>query len=56
MHEQNFTNDLKLVPSRSAVPMLLRHAGFGKVFWVPDSTNNRDYQLGGGRGTFIAYK
>ncbi len=56
VHEQNFTNKLKLVPSRSAVPMLLRHVGFSKVYWVPDFTHNRDYQLGGGRGTFIAFK
>ncbi|MGB8646325.1 MAG: class I SAM-dependent methyltransferase [Anaerolineae bacterium] len=56
VHQQNFSNDLKLVPSKSAVPILLRHAGFREVYWTPDFTNNRDYQLGGGRGTFIAMK
>ncbi len=56
VHDQNFSNKLKLVPSKSAVPMMLRHVGFSKVAWVPDFTNNRDYQPGGGRGTFIAFK
>lgn len=56
VHDQNFSNGLKLVPSKSAVPIMLRHAGFNRVCWVPDFTNNPDYRTGGGRGTFIAFK
>ncbi len=57
VHRQHFTNRLALCPSRSAVPIMLRHVGFREVFWVPNSTDNlpEDY-LTGRRMTFIAVK
>jgi 2-polyprenyl-3-methyl-5-hydroxy-6-metoxy-1,4-benzoquinol methylase len=56
VHDQNFSNELKLVPSKSAVPLMLRHVGFREVLEVPDFTRNPDYSPAGGRRTFIAYK
>ncbi len=40
VHDQNFSNRVALVPSKSAVPMMLRHVGFREVFWVPNSSSN----------------
>ncbi len=56
VHDQNFSNELKLVPSKSAVPLMLRRVGFRQVLQVPDFTRFSDYGPNGGRCTFIAYK
>jgi 2-polyprenyl-3-methyl-5-hydroxy-6-metoxy-1,4-benzoquinol methylase len=57
VHDQNVSNRLALVPSRSAVPLLLKHAGFREVFWVKPASSDLplDYMTGG-RMTFIAVK
>lgn len=57
VHEQNYSNRLRMVPSRSAVAMMLRHAGFREVLLVPRSRENLppDY-LNGNRETFIAIR
>ena len=54
-HEQNYSNRLRMVPSPSAVAMMLRHAGFRTVFIVPRSAAGLppDYTRGA-RETFIA--
>jgi 2-polyprenyl-3-methyl-5-hydroxy-6-metoxy-1,4-benzoquinol methylase len=55
--DQYFSNRLALVPSKSAVPLMLKHAGFREVFWVPNASRNLplDY-LTDARATFIAVK
>ena len=54
-HEQNYSNRLRMMPSPSAVAMMLRHAGFREVFVVPRTSAGlpRDYSRGA-RETFIA--
>jgi 2-polyprenyl-3-methyl-5-hydroxy-6-metoxy-1,4-benzoquinol methylase len=55
VHDQNISNRLALVPSKSAVPLLLKHAGFREVFWVRPASSDLplDY-VTGARMTFIA--
>lgn len=57
VHEQNFSDGLALVPSKSAVPLMLKHVGFREVFWVPTASRNLplDY-LTGARMTYIAVR
>ena len=57
VHEQNVSNRIALVPSKSAVPLLLKHVGFREVFWIQNASKNLplDY-LTGARMTFIAVK
>jgi hypothetical protein len=57
VHEQNASDRLALVPSKNAVPLMLRHVGFRQVFWVPNASRNLplDY-LTGARMTFIAVR
>jgi tRNA (mo5U34)-methyltransferase len=57
VHEQNYSNRLCMIPSSSAVVLMLRHAGFRDVFLVPKTTENLppDYSKGV-RETFIAVK
>jgi predicted RNA methylase len=38
VHEQNYSNRLAMVPSRTAVARMLRHAGFARVLAVPRTT------------------
>jgi 2-polyprenyl-3-methyl-5-hydroxy-6-metoxy-1,4-benzoquinol methylase len=38
VHEQNYSNRLAMVPSRTAVARMLRHAGFSRVLAVPRTT------------------
>jgi 2-polyprenyl-3-methyl-5-hydroxy-6-metoxy-1,4-benzoquinol methylase len=54
-HEQNYSNRLRMMPSPSAVAMMLRHAGFRAVFVVPRTSAGLppDYSRGA-RETFIA--
>ena len=57
VHAQNVSNRIALVPSKSAVPLLLKTAGFREVFWVRNT--GRDLPLDyvtGARMTFIAVK
>ena len=57
VHDQNVSNRLALVPSKSAVPLLLKHAGFREVFWIKPASSDLplDY-VTGARMTFIAVK
>jgi 2-polyprenyl-3-methyl-5-hydroxy-6-metoxy-1,4-benzoquinol methylase len=57
VHEQNVSNRIALVPSKSAVPLLLKHVGFREVFWIQNASKDLplDY-LTGARMTFIAVK
>jgi tRNA (mo5U34)-methyltransferase len=57
VHDQNISNRIALVPSKSAVPMLLKHVGFKEVFWIQNASTNLplDYRTGT-RMTFIARK
>ncbi|MHC4948479.1 MAG: class I SAM-dependent methyltransferase [Planctomycetota bacterium] len=55
IHDQNWSNELALLPSARAVVMMLRHAGFREVHRVPITTPDMpdDYR-DGRRATFIA--
>jgi hypothetical protein len=57
VHAQNVSNRVALVPSKAAVPLMLRHAGFKDVFWIRNTARNLplDYRTGA-RMTFIAAK
>jgi len=57
VHSQNASNRIALVPSKSAVPLLLKRAGFREVFWVRNASRDLplDY-VTGARMTFIALK
>lgn len=57
VHDQNVSNRLAMVPSKSAVPLLLKHAGFREVFWIKPAGNDLplDY-VTGARMTFVAIK
>jgi hypothetical protein len=48
VHEQNLSNGLAIVPSRTAVARMLRHAGFARVLAVPRTTEpaRPDYASG----------
>jgi 2-polyprenyl-3-methyl-5-hydroxy-6-metoxy-1,4-benzoquinol methylase len=57
VHDQNFSNRIALVPSKSAVPLLLKHVGFREVYWIQNASRNLplDY-LTDARMSFIAVK
>lgn len=57
VHDQNGSNRVALVPSKSAVPLMLKHVGFREVFWIQNASRDLplDY-LTGARMTFIALK
>jgi 2-polyprenyl-3-methyl-5-hydroxy-6-metoxy-1,4-benzoquinol methylase len=57
VHAQNVSNRVALVPSKAAVPMMLKHAGFKDVFWVRNASSDLplDYRTGA-RMTFIAVR
>jgi tRNA (mo5U34)-methyltransferase len=57
VHDQNYSSRLCMIPSSSAVVLMLRHAGFREVFVVPKTTEDLppDYSKGV-RETFIALK
>jgi tRNA (mo5U34)-methyltransferase len=57
VHDQNASNRIALVPSKAAVPLLLKHVGFREVFWVRNASRDLplDY-LTEARMTFIARK
>ena len=57
VHDQNVSNKIAMVPSKSAVPLMLKHVGFREVFWVQNVTKNLplDYSTNA-RRTFIAIK
>lgn len=56
VHEQNVSNQLSFLPSKSAVVSMLRHVGFRRVFSVQNSPHSPSDYLAGARGTFIAAK
>lgn len=57
VHEQNISNRVALVPTKSAVPAMLRYVGFREVYWIPNRAKNLplDYKTLA-RMTFIAVK
>jgi len=57
VHDQNFSNRIALVPSRAAVPVMLKHVGFREVYEIRNASKNLplDY-LTHARMTFIAVK
>jgi 2-polyprenyl-3-methyl-5-hydroxy-6-metoxy-1,4-benzoquinol methylase len=57
VHEQNFSNRLAMVPSRTAVARMLRHAGFARVLAVPRTIEPlpADY-ASGTREAYVARK
>ena len=57
VHEQNVSNRIALVPTKTAVPVMLKHVGFREVYWVGNrsSTLPLDYRTLA-RMTFIAVK
>jgi tRNA (mo5U34)-methyltransferase len=57
VHDQNASNRIALVPSKAAVPLLLKHVGFREVFWIRNASRDLplDY-LTEARMTFIARK
>jgi 2-polyprenyl-3-methyl-5-hydroxy-6-metoxy-1,4-benzoquinol methylase len=57
VHEQNFSNRLAMVPSRTAVARMLRHAGFARVLAVPRTSEPlpADY-ASGTREAYVALK
>ncbi len=54
-HKQNYSNRLRMVPSRTAVARMLRHAGFDQVLVVPHTSESlpTDYTAGV-REAFVA--
>jgi 2-polyprenyl-3-methyl-5-hydroxy-6-metoxy-1,4-benzoquinol methylase len=57
VHEQNYSNRLAMIPSRTAVAAMLRHVGFRMVMLIPNApaTPPLDYETGK-RATFVAHK
>lgn len=57
VNAQYVSNRIALVPSKSAVPFLLKNAGFREVFWIRNTRRDLplDYATGA-RMTFIAVK
>jgi 2-polyprenyl-3-methyl-5-hydroxy-6-metoxy-1,4-benzoquinol methylase len=57
VHDQNFSNRIALVPTRAAVPVMLKHVGFREVYWIQNAGKNLplDY-LTHARMSFIAVK
>jgi tRNA (mo5U34)-methyltransferase len=56
-HEQNYSNRLRMVPSRTALVRMLRHAGFDQVLVVPHTSESlpTDYAAGV-REAFVALR
>jgi 2-polyprenyl-3-methyl-5-hydroxy-6-metoxy-1,4-benzoquinol methylase len=56
-HEQNYSNRLAMIPSRTAVAAMLRHVGFRAVMLIPNAPESPppDYDSGR-RVTFVAEK
>lgn len=57
VHSQNYWNRLRMIPSPAAVALMLRHAGFREVLFVPKTVGDLppDYERGT-RETFLAVK
>jgi tRNA (mo5U34)-methyltransferase len=56
-HSQSHTNDLAMIPSHGAVPLMLRSVGFREVYRIQHATENLPYPyLAGNWATFIAVK
>lgn len=57
VHDQNFSNRIALVPSKGAVPVMLKHVGFREVYWIRNASKDLplDY-LTQARMTFVAVK
>jgi 2-polyprenyl-3-methyl-5-hydroxy-6-metoxy-1,4-benzoquinol methylase len=57
VHDQNASNRIAFVPSKNAVPLLLKHVGFREVFWIRNASRDLplDY-LTEARMTFVAVK
>jgi 2-polyprenyl-3-methyl-5-hydroxy-6-metoxy-1,4-benzoquinol methylase len=57
VHEQNISNRLALVPSKAAVPMMLKTAGFKEVYWIQNASRDLplDYRTEA-RMTFVAVR
>jgi tRNA (mo5U34)-methyltransferase len=57
VHDQNVSNRIALVPSKAAVPMMLKHVGFKEVYWIQNASTDLplDYRTDA-RMTFIAVK
>jgi hypothetical protein len=57
VHEQNVSNRVALVPSKAAVPLMLKHVGFKEVFWIRNASADLplDYRTGA-RMAFVAVK
>jgi len=56
-HAQSYTNTLALIPSESAVLLMLQSVGFREVLMVPNHSGNLpDIYVTGTWGTFIAIK
>jgi tRNA (mo5U34)-methyltransferase len=56
-HNQNYSNRLRMIPSPTAVALMLRRAGFRQVLLVPKTTDDLppDYERGT-RETFLALR
>lgn len=57
VHDQNFSNRIAFVPTRAAVPLMLKHVGFREVYWIQNAGKDLplDY-LTHARMSFIAVK
>ena len=57
VHDQNGSNRIAFVPSKGAVPLMLKHVGFKEVYWIQNASRDLplDY-LTSARMTFLAVK
>jgi len=57
VHDQNISNRLALVPSKAAVPMMMKTAGFREVYWIQNASRDLplDYRTDA-RMTFLGVK
>jgi len=57
VHEQNVSNRVALVPTKSAVPVMLKYVGFREVYWISNRSESLplDYRTLA-RMTYIAVK
>ena len=57
VHEQNISNRVALVPTKSAVPVMLKYVGFREVYWISNRSESvpLDYRTLA-RMTYIAVK
>lgn len=57
VHDQNVSNKIALVPSKEAVPLMLKHVGFREVYWIENASRDLplDY-LTLARVSYIAVK